>query len=290
PPPAGTTLNRPRLLHVTTIDASLEVLLGPQLRAFRDAGYEVLTASAPGDYVARLEADGIGHVALGHGTRASAPGQDVLLLKELLSVFRRLRPDIVHTHNPKPGVLGRLAAKAARGPLVVNACPGLHALPTDPWPKRAAVYAAEWLAATCSDAELVQNPEDLETLTRLRVRRAKLHLLGNGIDLARFDPAGAAAGRRARLRAEWGIGRDEMVCGLVGRLVWEKGYQQVFDAAHALRERCPRVRIVIAGPTDLHKGDAVSAEALDRAQAAGVTFLGFRDDTEALYTAMDLYV
>src|SRR4029453_4038667 len=177
PPPPGTTLNRPRLLHATP----------PAWRAVRVAAYRVLPAPARGDYVARLEADGIGHVALEHATRASAPGQDVLLLKELLSVFRRLRPDIVHTHNPKPGVLGRLAAKAARVPLIVNTCHGLYALPPDPWPKRAAVYAAEWLAATCSDAELVQNPEDLETLTRLRVRRAKLHLLGNGIDLARFD-------------------------------------------------------------------------------------------------------
>jgi glycosyltransferase involved in cell wall biosynthesis len=250
----------------------------------------VVTASAPGDYVARLAADGISHVALEHATRVTAPVEDVLLLKELVSTFRRLRPDIVHTHNPKPGVLGRLAAKATRVPLIVNTVHGLYALPTDPWPKRAAGYAAERLAAACSDAELVQNPEDVETFARLRVPAAKLHLLGNGIDLGRFDPAGPLAEGRARLRAEWGIGPDEVVCGLVGRLVWEKGYQQVFDAAHALRQRCPRLRIVVIGPSDLDKGDAVSAEALDRARSDGVTFLGFRDDTEALYAAMDLYV
>jgi glycosyltransferase involved in cell wall biosynthesis len=250
----------------------------------------VLTASAPGDYVPRLEADGIGHVALEHATRAHAPGQDLLLLKELVSTFRRLRPDIVHTHNPKPGVLGRIAAKATRVPLIVHTAHGLYVLPTDPWPKRAALYAAERLAAACSDAELLQNPEDIETLRRLRVPAAKLHLLGNGIDLARFDPAGPLAEGRARLRAEWGIGGDEVVCGLVGRLVWEKGYQEMFDAAHALRQRCPRLRIVVVGPSDPHKGDAVSAEALARAQADGVIFLGFRDDTEALYAAMDLYV
>ncbi len=280
----------PRLLHVTTIDASLEILLGPQLRAFSEAGYDVVTASAPGDYVAGLRADGIEHVALDHATRAWAPGQDVLLLKELVSLCRRLRPDIVHTHNPKPGILGRFAARATRVPLVVNTLHGLYALPNDRWVKRAAVYSAERLASTCSDAELVQNPEDIDTLLRLHVPRSKLHLLGNGIDLGRFDPAGPLAADGDRLRAEWGIGPDEVVCGLVGRLVWEKGYREVFDVAHALRERCPGLRIVIAGPSDPDKGDAVSTDAIERAEADGVTFLGFRDDTEVLYTAMDLFV
>ena len=51
--------SRPKLLHVTTVDMSLELLLGPQLRAFSEAGYEVIGASAPGPWTAGLEADGI---------------------------------------------------------------------------------------------------------------------------------------------------------------------------------------------------------------------------------------
>jgi glycosyltransferase involved in cell wall biosynthesis len=183
-----------------------------------------------------------------------------------------------------------MAAKATRVPLVVNTVHGLYALPGDPWVKRAAVYGAERLAATCSDAELVQNEEDVETLTHLRVPRAKLHLLGNGIDLARFDPDGPLAAGRDRLRQEWGIAEDEVVCGLVGRLVREKGYEEVFTAARDLRSRCPRLRIVVVGPSDPHKDDAVPAAIIEEAEAHGVTFLGYRDDTEALYTAMDLYV
>src|SRR3954452_16250373 len=102
-----------RLLHVTTTDISLELLLGPQLRAFRDAGYEVHTASAPGPYVTGLEADGIRHHALTHSTRAVSPGHDLRVFGEVRRLFRRLEPTIVHTHNPKPGVFGRLAARAA---------------------------------------------------------------------------------------------------------------------------------------------------------------------------------
>ena len=108
------------LIHVTTADISLVLLLGPQLRAFRDAGYEVIGASAPGPFVAELESWGIEHRALDHATRAMAPHRDAAALAELYRLFRGLRPAIVHTHNPKPGVYGRLAARAARVPAIVN--------------------------------------------------------------------------------------------------------------------------------------------------------------------------
>jgi hypothetical protein len=78
---------------------------------------------------------------------------------------------------------------------VVNTVHGLYAQPGDPLARRAAVYGLERIAATCSDAELLQNPEDLTVLRRLGVPERKLHLLGNGVDLSRFDPAAHADAR-----------------------------------------------------------------------------------------------
>ncbi len=76
-------MSRPRLLHVTSADLSLDLLLGPQLQAFAAAGYEVLGASAPGPYVEKLEADGIGHVSLDHATRGWSLSTDARALSEL---------------------------------------------------------------------------------------------------------------------------------------------------------------------------------------------------------------
>ncbi|HEY5013691.1 MAG TPA: glycosyltransferase family 4 protein [Acidimicrobiia bacterium] len=281
----------PVVVHVTTTDISLELLLGPQLRAFRDAGYDVVTMSAPGPYVAALEADGIRHIGLEHASRSVAFGSDVRAGRELYRHFRTLRPDIVHTHNPKPGVYGRLAARAARVPVIVNTVHGLYAQPDDPLAKRVAVYGLERIAAFCSHAELVQNPEDLETLAHLRVPRRKLHQLGNGIDLARFDPGRVGDERRRELRAEMGAGPDDVVCGAVGRLVWEKGYRELFSAASALRGRRPELKVVVVGATDQGKADAVTQADIDAAtRNDGVCFLGHRDDVEDLYGAFDLYV
>jgi len=219
-----------------------------------------------------------------------APGEDVRSVGELYRLFRSLRPDIVHTHNPKPGLYGRAAARAARVPVVVNTVHGLYALPGDPWPRRALVYGLERLAASCSQRELVQNAEDLEVLRHLRVPDRRLTLLGNGIDLARFDPAAVDPARVATSRADWGVGPDDVVCGVVGRLVWEKGLREVFDAARRLRSRVPGLRLVVVGPADPDKADAVGDEDRRVAEADGVVFAGQRDDMADVYACFDLYL
>lgn len=277
-----------RVVHVTTTDMSLALLLGPQLRAFKAAGYDVVGVSAPGPWVTELEAHGIVHMPLRHATRAWAPHRDLGALAELRALFRSLAPAIVHTHNPKPGVYGRLAARWAGVPAIVNTVHGLYAQPEDRFRRRAAVYAAERFAARFSHAELVQNPEDLETLARLGVPRSRLVQLGNGIDLERFAAQPPAA--RSATRASLGIADDEVLVLAVGRLVVEKGYREMFAAARRVTAVQPRVRFVVVGPTDDDKGDALKREELAEAARSGVTILGMRDDVDDLYAAADVYV
>jgi len=281
---------RPTLIHLTTTDISLALLLQPQLAAFSAAGYDVIGMSAPGPYVDGLQRDGIRHEPIAHFTRRMAPPHDALALLEVRRAFKRLKPDIVHTHNPKPGVLGRIAARTARVPAIVNTVHGLYALPEDRAAKRRIVYGLERVAARCSDAELVQNVEDIPVLERLGITAPKVRLLGNGIDLSRFDPAAGARVRR-EVRAELGVDDDSVVLGAVGRLVAEKGYRELFVAARALSASSPKVVPIVIGMADTDKHDAITQTELDRAASdAGVRFLGERRDVERLYAAMDVFV
>jgi glycosyltransferase involved in cell wall biosynthesis len=281
---------RPVLVHLATTDITFALLLQPQLHAFADAGYDVIAMSAPGPYVDELEHDGIRHVPVTHFTRRMALHHDALALVELHRAFRQLRPDIVHTHNPKPGVLGRLAARAARVPAIVNTVHGLYALPDDRAVKRAVVYNLERVAARCSHAELVQNPEDIPVLARLGITAPKVRLLGNGIDLARFD-AGQAGAVRAEVRQELGLDDDTVVIGAVGRLVAEKGYRELFTAAQAVTKELPNVAFVVVGMQDTDKSDAITAaEMADVSGRTNLRFLGERRDVERLYAAMDVFV
>jgi glycosyltransferase involved in cell wall biosynthesis len=285
-----TTLVGKRLIHVTTVDMSLVLLLGPQLRAFADAGMEVIGVSAPGPFVAQLEGWGIRHEPLHHATRSAAVGRDAMALAELWRLFRRLRPDIVHTHNPKPGLYGRAAARAARVPGIVNTVHGLYASPEDPIARRALVYALERTASLCSSAELVQNPEDFAVLTRLGVPREKLVRLGNGVDLQRFRPPQNGLAR-SRAREMFGIDPDATVVGTVARLVWQKGFAELFAAAEQLRRTHPNLVFVVVGGPDSAKGDALSPEELAAARHRGnFVFVGERDDIEEIYPAFDLFV
>ena len=279
-----------RVAHLTTTDLTLRYLLLGQLRRLSAEGYEVTGISAPGPNAGALQAEGIRHLPWRNATRSWNPVADVRALAELVALLRRERFDLVHTHNPKPGVLGRVAARLAGTPLVVNTVHGLYATPEDRFRKRAAVLGLEWLAGRCSDLELYQSEEDLAWAGRLRLaRKGRSHLLGNGTDTGFFDPAQVPPERAAALRRELGLPADALVVGAVGRLVAEKGYRELFAAARAVRQADPRVRFLAVGAPDLEKADAIS-EAELAAAAGDVLVTGWRDDVRDLLAVMDVFV
>ncbi|MGH8883814.1 MAG: glycosyltransferase [Egibacteraceae bacterium] len=268
--------DRLRVAHLCTVDSSLPILLGTELLADLEAGFEVYGISAPGPYVEEVERLGVRHVAVPALTRSWDLRRDLAAARELLGVVRRLNLDVLHTHNPKTGVLGRIVGRAARVPVVVNTCHGLWAQPADGWAKKALVYGAETVAAWFSDAELYQNDADRQILRRV-VPQRRVRTVGNGIDLERFRRDGD--GRR-RVRAELGVADDEVLVGGVGRLVAEKGVREFAAAAQAL---AGRATFVWAGPADPDKPDRLRADEKD------VRFLGWRRDMPAFYSALDIF-
>ena len=273
-----------KIAHLTTIDMSLRYLLLPQLEAAGEMG-EAIGISAAGAFVPELEERGIRHVALASSTRGMNLFSDLRAVGQLWRVLRREKPDILHTHNPKPGVYGRIVGKLARVPIVVNTVHGLYATPDSSILKRGIVYMLEWIASRFSDAELIQSPEDFYFLLERRiVSRSKLRLLGNGVDLERFRPDPA---RRDEVRKELGLKDGQIAVGLVARLVEEKGVPELIEAAERLGDRYV---VFVVGPRDPEKSDAVSEELLSKAESNGVRFLGMRRDVERIYQAMDVFV
>jgi glycosyltransferase involved in cell wall biosynthesis len=264
-----------RIAHLTTVDMSLELLLGTELDVDVAAGHTVFGISAPGPFVAQVQARGVTHVPIPSLTRAWRPAGDLAAGRELATALRALRLDVLHTHNPKTGVLGRVIGRALDIPAVVNTCHGLWMRPDDRLAKKAAVVAAEGLAAQCSHAELYQNAAD-RRLLRHWVPHGRARVVGNGIDLTRFGPDPDA---RARVRAELGVGDDQVLVGGVGRRVAEKGIVEFTYAARALSGRATFMWV---GPADDDKSDAVG-------MSDGVHFVGLRDDMPAVYAAIDVF-
>jgi len=266
---------RLRLAHLTTVDMSLVLLLGTELATDLDAGHRVLGLSAPGPYLPRLEELGVRHVPVPAFTREFSLADDARALAQLLTLLRGLGLDVLHTHTPKAGVLGRISGRLAGVPVVVNTCHGLWARREDRWLKRVLVYGAEGLAAQFSDAELFQNGEDRRTLRRFLGGKLAT-VVGNGIDLERYSPDPA---QRARVRAELGIGEGEILVLAVGRQVREKGIAEFSAVAERFADRA---RFVWVGPPD---------DTDDFVPTAGkIEFVGERADMPAVYAAADVFL
>jgi len=276
---------------VTTVDLSLRYLLLNQLQRIRDEGYDVVAISADGPDVAAVEAHGIPHFAVPM-TRRFTPLADLRALIELAALMRREQFDVVHTHTPKAGLLGQLAARISGVPVVVNTLHGFYFHEgTKPLPRRFYVWM-ERIAAKCSDSILSQNREDITTAIEERIApRELLKWLGNGIDIGRFDRRRLSEERLSALRDELGLRRGAPVVGFVGRLVREKGILDLLEATALVARTIPDVQVLIVGPYDEEKPDAIRPDVAER---YGLTdrcrFLGMRHDMPELYALMDVLV
>ncbi|MDQ3621040.1 MAG: glycosyltransferase family 4 protein [Verrucomicrobiota bacterium] len=283
-----------KIAHITTVDCSLRALLLNQLRSIQEAGYEVVGISSPGSDVPTIEAAGIRHISVPM-TRNLTPVADLISFWRLYRTMRRERFAVVHTHNPKPGLLGQLAARLAGVPLVVNTVHGFyfhdHMRPS----ARRFFITMEKIAAWCSDVILSQNKEDIETGVAEKIfRREKVRHLGNGIDLKMFDRGALDPALVERLGKELSIPAGVKVVGFVGRLAARrKGFLDFLRAGQQIAEYDRSVRFLIVGETDHGKPDAVEPSlARDFGIWNQCHFLGRRENSElpALYSLMNVLV
>ena len=282
-------MNRPLVIHVATADMGLRFLLLNQIRAIQAAGYRVMGISSDGPYRAEVEAAGVPVLPITMH-RAISPGGDLVALARLVQLFRRLRPTIVHTHNPKPGLLGQLAARIAGVPIIVNTLHGFYFHAGSSSRQRRFYIALERIAARCSHAILSQNREDLATAIQERICTPGLiSYLGNGINIAHFNQQTLKDEHQAALRAELGIPDDALVIGAVGRLVAEKGYHELFAAFRDLAQTRPNLHLLVVGPEEPAKADGLTAQtAVDYGIADRTHFVGLRHDMPEMYGLMDV--
>lgn len=284
-------MSRIKVAHITAIDISLRYLLLNQLRSLKQAGYEVIGISSPGKEVQYIEATGIRHKPV-KITRSFTPFQD---LKTLLGLYRHFCNDrftIIHTHTPKPGLLGQLAARMVNAPIIVNTLHGFYFHNGMHPAMRRFYIVLEKIAAKCSDVVLSQNREDIETAIREGIcRPEKIKYLGNGIDVERFNPVNLSPEDILQKRLEIGLTSESLVVGFVGRLVKEKGLLELFEAAKIVRARIPEVRFLIIGPEDTNKPDSLTPHSVERYGVADIChFTGVRQDMPELYSLMNVLV
>jgi glycosyltransferase involved in cell wall biosynthesis len=228
----------------------------------------------------RLELDVLGP--------AVDPWADARALRRLAGIERAFRPDIVHTHTAKAGMLGRVVARGSRRrPLVVHTFHG-HVLEGYFGPVRNRAYCTiERSLARASDCLIGVSDQTVADLVRLRIApAAKFRTIPLGLDIDQFLASTPADGRG--VRRELGAADDELLLVSLGRLVPIKRLDvALMGFAHAVR-RGIRARLAIVG--DGARRTELEAQARELGIADRVSFLGARDDIVALTAAADVMV
>jgi glycosyltransferase involved in cell wall biosynthesis len=289
--PASAPDAQPRrtIVHITTIPITLTFLRG-QAAVLDGAGLHVHAISSPGSELAAFGADEDVPVHAVPMARQIAPFDDLVALWRLWRTLREIRPDIVDAHTPKAGLLGMLAAAAARTPVRVYHMHGLRFLTTSGWKRsllrlteRVSCALAHRVLAVSKSVRAIAVEEGLCASARIAVL---LEGTVNGVDTSRFEPLPASV--RDSARAERGIALDALVVGFVGRLARDKGILELEGAWRKLRSD-PRLHLLIVGPMD--SSDPLPSDVVSRLHAdPRVHFTGFVTDPRPLYAAMDVVV
>ncbi len=277
------SVSRLKIAQMATIDLSARWLMFEQVRALQRAGHEVVIVCAPGKWVGEMRSLGV-PVATVEMARELRPLADLRSLRALVRCFREHRFDVVHTHTPKAGLIGPVAARLAGVRAIVHTAYGLMFHDRMPWWRQALFWVPEKITATCCHRLLAQSREDMEAAVRTRLcSRAKLAYEGNGVDVRRFAPA--------QPRAAVPHSEGTVVVGSVGRLVYEKGFGELFTAAEMLAKKHKQLKFLVVGPADRDQSDAIPPRRIEELHQRGVvTFTGWRDDMPQCYAAMDIFV
>lgn len=301
-----------RVLHVITRmvkggaqENTLATVLG-----VGGAGWESSLATGPalgpeGSLEPECMAAGVRLLRVPELVREVSPAQDFTALRRLTALFRKERPQVVHTHTSKAGILGRVAARRAKVPVVVHTPHGHVFHSYEGGLKTRLFVHAERACAGMADrlVALTENErrEHLELGVGAPEDWVTVH---SGVDFAPFE---AARGTGAGVRAELAIPQDAVVIGTVGRLVPIKGQSVLIDAFARLAAQYSGLHLLLVGDGELH-GELVSQartcglRVADRCsgtlrehgpgvgEARGtVHFAGLRRDVPRYMAAMDVF-
>ena len=241
----------PKLIRITTAPLSLKYLLSNQMRYMKENGFDVIMVSSEGKEWPDLLANEKCEYRIVHMTRKITPLQDLKSLWQLYRLFRKEKPDIVHSHTPKGGLLGMLAAKMAGVKIRIHTIAGLRFMTATGTTKKILVCMEK---LTAKSAHYVW-PNSYSLLEYIRkhklVSEKKMQVIGhgssNGVDLNRYSTASLKPEKIAAIKKL--LNYDEGLCYLLnmGRIVKDKGVDEVLKAFTVVHSENPKLRLIVVG-------------------------------------------
>lgn len=246
--------NRNTLVRITTVPISLEKLLGGQMKFMAENGFDVHLVSSECANYRELELKEKSTYNVVNMTRTISPIQDCISLIKMIVLMIKLKPSIVHTHTPKAGLIGMVASKIIGVPIRLHTVAGLPLMEATGL-KRKVLNIVEKITYLCATM-VYPNSNNLKRfiISENFCKEGKLRVIGsgssNGINVEDFKHSDEITAGKEILQKKYGILEDDFVFVFVGRLVKDKGVEELAKAFAKLPNSHNKVKLVLVGPQE----------------------------------------
>lgn len=241
-------MTQSKLIRITTVPVSLKTLLKGQHRFMSENGFEVVGVSSKGQELEDVKNDENIRVVALEMTRTISPFSDLKSLWNFYKLCKKEKPNIVHSHTPKAGIIGMLGAKLAGVPIRLHTVAGLP-LMEEKGIKRKILDFVEKLTYACA-TKVYPNSKGLYDfiLENKFTSTEKLKVIGkgssNGIDTTYFNPNQISEEQKENLKKSLGIQLADFVFIFVGRIVKDKGINELISAFSKLKTQNSKLLLV----------------------------------------------
>lgn len=224
----------PKLIRITTVPISLKLLLSGQMKHMKAAGWEVLMVSADGKEINEvMRREGCEHKTIPF-TRKITPFHDLYCVWQLMKLFKQEKPDIVHTHTPKAGLLGMMAANFAGIKTRIHTVAGMPYMVTKDNKRKLLETMEKWTFRFASHVWPNANSLKKFMVKEQLINADKVEVLGNGssngVDLERFNRDNLKENHLVAATMRVMPGEDDFIILAIGRMVKDKGIEELVAA------------------------------------------------------------
>lgn len=270
---------------------SLGIFCHGQLAALSD-DYRIIALSSPGpelDSIAKKEkVDTVGVFM----SRKISPASDLKSLWKLVRVFIKEKPHMVHSMTPKAGILSMLAARIAGVPVRLHSFTGLL-FPTATGLKKRLFATCDKIICRCATNIVAEGQGVKNDLISHGITKKEIRVLGfgnvRGINLDYYSVNPKVETKAPKIREAIGAGPDDFIFLYVGRIVADKGIDNLVAAFLKLAASNPRLKLLLVG--EYEETDPVSPQTLEAIESSpAITKTGWVKDTRSYYKAADILV
>lgn len=241
----------PKLIRITTAPLSLKYLLSGQMKYMNENGFDVLMVSSDGKEWPDLLANEKCRNKIVPMTRQITPFKDIASLWRLYRLFKKEKPEIVHSHTPKAGLLAMLAAKFAGVKIRIHTIAGLRFMTASGMKRRILVFMEKLTAKAAHHVW----PNSYSLLAYIKknklVRESKLEVMGhgssNGVNLNRYSPAALNPGKLEEIKKQVSFDPQYKYLLNMGRIVKDKGIDEVLKVFSKVQQNDPQLKLIVLG-------------------------------------------